>query len=80
MASVSVDVDLDAFDDDDVLARTLMIIKSGRFTKREAELVARIRLELNSQDDTLPPPSTAAKITTMTELKLLMMVERGQAT
>ena len=75
MASISIDVGLDEFEDDEILAAALAIIvdrkSPGRLTTYEQELVAKIAaaLEVHGSDER---PTTAASIKSMDELVRLV--------
>lgn len=72
MARVSVEVDLDDFDDDEILDAALDIINSNKGDGYLADQISAIAIALNAvvdEDETLPPPSTASKITSMDDLK-----------
>lgn len=72
MASVTVDVDVDLsdFDDDEILEAAAELIEAYcKKTIHQASdyQIERIRALLTEDDESLPPPSTAAKIKTMSD-------------
>lgn len=80
--SVDVDVEIEQFDDEDVLLRALEIIQDGNQRRgfrdeRIAQLVRQIRLATNLDEDTLPPPSTASKIVTEAQLKAFLAAKEA---
>ena len=78
---VDVEIEIEEFDDEEVLRRALEIIQAGNqcsgFRAAEmARLVHRIKLATNLDEDSLPPPSTAAKVRSMGQLQALLIAER----
>lgn len=68
--TTEVDVDLDQFDDADVLDAALEVIKEQLRRSRPDELrIGRLRQALGLDESTLPPPSTAATITSMADYR-----------
>jgi hypothetical protein len=77
MSTISLDVDIEQFDDEEVLNRALKIIHAERFNGRELELLSKIKRELNSEDESLPPPSTAAKVHYFCEIEAISRKAQG---
>lgn len=71
--AITVDVDLDDFEDEEILAAALSIVRHKEAHKmgtRCEEVIAKIRnVLLLDNDDSLPPASTAASIETMEALR-----------
>lgn len=83
MAYVSVDVDIKEFDAEDVLLRAIQIIElsnSGECGARVVALVRRIGTMLTIDEDDLPPPSTAARVESLSQIASLSRKAQGIAT